>query len=353
MNILLIDFCFFSGHKHLNLNHIKILDKICDLTVISEDGYYPKAILMGLDHVKLVEFKKYKPRIRNRLTFRIKSLYNILLTLKSMKNCTYDKIVVTSFETITFSILSPLFKNKSKIFIFHHQNTDEMSNTFKMSLFKHVIHKVNHIVLDEFIREHLIKEFGLETDKVFTLPHPLRVTKNKPPLNKSSDTIRSIAAISGSNNKQFIQKLITDYQNLIQTIDSKTQFIVKSKSADFKDDRLIVVNKYLSDEEYDAYYSNAHLIWLPFPDNYRYRLSGTMIDALSTNKIVIGSDIPCFQTYSKRYPSLCKVADSVDEIMEISRICTYDEALETELKAFHAAHSTEHIPRLFEPILSC
>jgi hypothetical protein len=352
MNVLFIDFCFFSGHKHLNLNHLKILNKICNLTVISETGYYPTDVLEGLDHVQLIEFKKYIPRNRNRLTFRIKAMVNMIRTLKAMKNCSYDKIVVASFETITFSILAPLFYNKSQIFLFHHQNTDEMSSKFKMTLFKYVIHKVNHIVLDEFIREHLIKEFNLDPDRVSTTPHPLKVYNDDIPFNTTPSTVKTIVAISGSNDKQILRKLIDDYQNQIQTIDSQTQFIIKLKNSNFKDDKLITINKYLSVEEYESYYQNAHIIWLPFPKNYRYRLSGTMIDALSTNKIVVGSNIPCFQTYSKRYPSLCKVADSIDELLQISQSCTYNNAVIAETGAFKNAHSTSQLVALFENILS-
>lgn len=72
------------------------------------------------------------------------------------------------------------------------------------------------------------------------------------------------------------------------------------KILDKKTDNIEVVNKYLSNEEYEAFFDNVKYVLLPYAEYYKNASSGVIYDILFHRKPVITKDYPNFE-FVKKY----------------------------------------------------
>ncbi len=346
MKILFLDFCSFRGHKNLNRKLLKILDKIYDITVICQKNYYSEEDKKKLGKVIFKDIPLNRKTLfsMNPFFVRLNIFINMIINLFVMRKVEYNKIIIAGYENITFSMLGFLFYSKKETYIIHHQNVDELESSFKSFLFKKTMNKVKHIVLDEFISKYLINEIGVEADKVFFISHPLtNESANKHSNNTNIDNKKVLVGISNSNDEEIIKNIMYDITNKKITINPDTEIILKSKSLKYTHENLIIINTYLEKDKYDFYINNAYAILILFPSTFKYRMSGTLIDAILNKKVVIGTNIPCINAFNERYPSVCKIANNLDEILNIVNSELYTGDTIKDFDTFKHNHSNENI----------
>ncbi len=346
MKILYLDFLCPKGHLNLDINQINRLSNIGDIYVVSQKGRYKQLP----SNVKNIEKKsiEIKPgRIKN----RISSLKIMLISAIESRKINHDYIIVSSFETMVFAIGRYLFKRKDKIILFHHFNTDELSIKTKAFFFRTYMNKVRHVVFSEFIKDHLVKEFGIEPSIIFVLPHHM----NKILITNNNKKEYLCVGLSNSNDEKLIENIIHKEEKNELFKHMKIKVVLKSKEFEFDNGYLKVVNGYLEKEVYDNFIDKAQSMYMPFPANFQFRMSGTLIDALTNCKIVYGSDIPVMRHYSKNYPNICKIVNNEDDFIEILLLNenkTNYIKQEEEFKKFKIEHSEERIELIFKEILS-
>lgn len=128
--------------------------------------------------------------------------------------------------------------------------------------------------------------------------------------------------------------------------------VLKSQKYHYNDGALIVLNGYLSDNEYNRYINGAKYIFIPFPKNFCYRESGTLMDALSNGKKVIASNVKLVNEYSKLYPSICFFFNTITDIMNVlmSSICD-EHVLKGEFDNFKKIHSKAYLIDIYKSAL--
>jgi hypothetical protein len=351
MKILFLDFCYFRGHKKLNIQLLEILDRHYEVEVIAKKKYYSEEVKKSLSNTIFKEFEVYEEPLNSPLFARIRIFHTMLKNFFMIRNINYDKIVIAGFENITLFLLGSLFFTRTETFIIHHQNTDELNNSVKLNLFKKNMNKIKHIVLEEFIRNFLTSEVGVKKSNAFYISHPLSNYDTTLEKIKSNSNKKLLVGLSNSNDEELIKELISSekYKNMLR--DKEINIVLKSKKYEFKSENIRVFNKFLERDEYDNYIRNADYFLMLFPATFKYRMSGTLIDSLSNGTKVIGTSIPCIKAFSERYPSICKAASSFDEILTIASETEITDKVSSEFKQFKQEHSFNSILNQFKEIL--
>ncbi len=244
-----------------------------------------------------------------------------------------------------FAVGRLFFQKKSKIFLLHHFNIDELNNNIKCYCFKSYMHKVNHIVFEDFIKDYIINIFELDESKIHILPHQLN--KN---IAKTNNKKYNCVGLSNSNDEKIISQIVNIEKQEQILKKSECKVILKSKVINYDNGFLKIINSYLDDNKYNEYINNSKSIYMPFSENFLYRMSGTLVDALSNNISVFGSNIILMNRYFEKYPQVCKVIDNADDFFK--NVININESIESveikDFKQFKINHSKERIKQSLE-----
>ncbi len=349
MNILFLDFIYPIEHKNFNQNMIKAISNFGNVTVFSPTDYFRES-LNDVSSVNIIESDRLK-RKKGKFLFR-------LSTLKSMKESSViaqklkpEIIFVSCFETISFAFFPFLFGAAKNIYIVHHNNTDELRNKIKRRFFKSYSNRVKHIVFEDFIKEYLVNFIGVNAENVYVVPHPLSVNILDNTQNSCNDTIDCLG-ISNSNDEDFIDDIINlEKQNSILKKNGY-KLVLRSKKQEFDNGSLKVISGYLDRETYDTYYASCKSVLVPLNKNFCYRMSGTLVDALSNGKVVLGSDVELIKKYSEKYPSLCKKFDSAEDFVDkLHLISRENNNIDSDINEYQEHHSRENIAKTIKAIM--
>lgn len=339
-----VDFLFPVGHKELNKRLVKLISEIAPVTLVVQDGY-DKSEITSNKNISIREIKREKIE-KNIFLSRLYAIKNMFNTNKILEWGNYDFIWVNTFETITFAFGCKWIKNKN-IYIVHHNNTDELSNRLKRFFFNSYKNKVNHIVFEEYIRSYLIDTLGVEENRVKVVAHPFKNSSKS----KVKENLKKCVGLSNSNDKIIIDEIIRE--EVESKIFSKHDINILLKSSEevtYKS--LKVIKGFLKKEEYEKYINESTFVLAPFNLKYKYRTSGFIIDALASEKIVIGSNIPLMRSYAKKYPHICYYFEDVREIPSIvMKHSDIKEKISMEFSQFKLLHSDVEIKIQIEDIL--
>lgn len=339
MKILFLDFLYPNGHTRLNTLLIEYLSSFSNVIVPIPDGHYEKVALKA-EVIEDDVFKIEAGKVRSRLsTLRI--MWQSAALVRKKKP---DYIFISSYDTLTFAIGRLFFPRNQKIFLLHHNNIDQLSNRIKRWAFSSYLNKVKHLVFEDFIKSYLMDKYNLNGDSIQILPHPLYINS----VRNDDKPIYDCVGLSNSNNETIISQIIELEKKEAVFSKGNRKVILKSKTQEFDNGNLKIVRGYLNSDLYDHYINNSRSIYIPFPLSYKNRMSGTLVDALSNEKIVFGSDIPLIKSYSLKYPEICKVVygteDIVYQILNIGPIAHNTQLQDFE--NFKDAHSEERIKGL-------
>lgn len=305
-----MDFLFPIGHKNLNKNIVSNLSQMSNVTVVAVEDYFDTQV-KSFDGVTIINIKKNKEK-KNIILSRLYALKNFLNTNKLLRWEDYDYIFINTFETITFAIVRRLIKNK-RVFIVHHNNTDELNNKVKRFFFNRYKNQVHHIVFEDFIKEYLVDEVGVPHNRVHVIPHPLNYKEDISP----DVDGKLCVGLSNSNDPLLISEIVK-YENSANVFFGNHLKLILKSSYEHEDSKAIkILSGFIPKNDYSEYIKRSKFVLVPFKKSYNFRTSGVVIDALSNGKIVIGSNIPIVRSYAKRFPSICYTFDTVNGIPEI------------------------------------
>lgn len=349
MNILFLDFIYPLEHKNFNQNMINAILNFANVTVFSPTDYFGES-LNNSQNINNIESDTLKTK-KGKFLFRLNILKSIRESHVLAKKIKPDIVLVSCFETISFAFFTFLFGSSKDIYIVHHNNTDELKNKIKRSFFKLYRNRVEHIVFEDFIKEYLVNRIGVKEENVYVVPHPLSINISDNMKSSCNDTIDCLG-ISNSNDEDFIDDLINlEKQNSIFKKNGY-KLVLRSKKQEFDNGSLKVISGYLDREIYDAYYTSCKSVLVPLSKQFCYRMSGTLVDALSNGKIVLGSDVELINKYSEKYPSICKKFDSAEDFVnKLKLISRGNSSIESEINKYQEHHSHENIAKTIKTIM--
>lgn len=306
MRLLVADFLFVDAHKDMNINFINAISKFAQADVLSLNGYYDdQKEKFHNNNVSIMDVSV--KRKAGPLGTRSFSLELMKKAGENARKNGYDAVLCLGFETTLFGLGISSFKGLP-IFIFHHKNIDELSNKMKRVAFSTYKNRVFHVVFEEFFRDHLVKEIGVSADRVFTVPHPAKPIKSVS-TGKNYDCI----GLCNSNDEGFIIDAI-EKENVFH--EHGIHILLRSKTNEKKEGAVKVIRGFMEKNLYDELMAAGKTVFVPLPETYVYRLSGSIYDALSRGKLVLTTSKYYAQEYEKRYPGTCKYVGSVEQLIE-------------------------------------
>ncbi len=312
------------GHKRMASQVIENLSEIAEVTVAELPGWFSTFP----DNVRVEEYEVSNQYKIPQVTSLIRSFKHLKEARKLDRINHYDYIFFLSYHTVVFWFVKLWFKDyKNRLYILHHANIDELSlSKIKRFFFKKYAQEVNHLVFEPFIKEFIVKEYKVSDEKVFILPHP----QNKYEYSGNGKKYDCLG-ISSSNDEELIRQFIEKEESEKLFKNNSIFVLLRSKVYEYDDGALKVIKAQFTDDEYYGLYTSASSILLLFPSTFRYRMSGSIVDALSNRKLALMSDIPLFRDYEKRYPNVCRVGLEPETIVDFIKNLKDEE---TELQSY-------------------
>ena len=308
MPIYFIDTICPKGHIELNKKIIALMPNKFRKVVINSNGYYNFREIKDASFINM-NLINFKSRM---LTIFFTQLFNYLKIRFVIKDDVNQIKVFTTFENVSFIFAVLLFK-KSKKVVFHHDNVDYLRIKYNRFFFKMYMNRISHFVFADFIKERLI-EIGVDEKKVFVIQHPIPANETK--ISESPNENLYIGLGHASDNR--IIKEIVAYENSTKILSqNRIKLILRSNEFVFKSEVITIINKHLSNKEYNDLYLRAKGVFMFYPKTFEYRFSGAMLDAFRNKKNIIGTNIPIIKHFNNLYPEMCLYFNTIPELFKL------------------------------------
>ena len=273
--ILYIDLLSPIGHQKFNELTLKALLKSFEVTTIAKHNF-AKTFSPDIT-IPDVFFTNY-----NKIHYRIVEIKKINWVINKVKKLeTFDLMIFSSYETISFSIKSrELGKLGPKIAIFNHNNLDELDNSkIKKTIFKKINTNIIQLVFEGYMKKYLLDNIKVKNE-VIVVPH---IVEDMKYMSNSDNSLLKIFIPSKNYNFHYINELINNSNNNVHfTIKSEFEFNTGN----------VISKPYFNQNEYEAIFGDANFIILPLNVKYNYRISNLINECFSFSK-------PCFTFNSK------------------------------------------------------
>ena len=324
MKILIYDYLFVKGHIHPNTHYIKLLAKEHEVSVISVSSIYEE--LSEEVHIIKIQSKYTSSDIKKNRFAQVSFCKDVL---RQVNVKSFDAVLFLSYDTDSFTFAYPMFPSKTLFVLQSHNNIDKLSqNWIHRILFNGYKNKVRHIVYEEFMKDKLVETYKVNPETIFVLPRA-RFSYEICPTEKSFSAI----GLSGSNSDEYIQQLASEADNKSESFKNIRVLLKAHRPIDSKTGIISVINNRVSDQEYKELFNSTRVVLDPLPNTFMYRMSAVLFEALSSRKIVIGSDTKIIAHFSKKYPHICLAAKSPADMLNLIQGISLSET-EQEKKEF-------------------
>lgn len=264
---------------------------------------------------------------------------------KISKGSMYSALFVVTYNEQSLPLGIKYLSHFSHIFIIHNNNIDHIieksSRRFFFNLFSK---KVCHVVLADFIKEFMIKTFNLNSSNILTLPTPFSPSINVASKRKDIDCL----GISNGNDEYFILNLIKKEETSAFIRKKGLHIVLKSSNCHYDDGYLTIIKGFLPRNIFEDYVSRAKVMLIPFPLTYKFRMSGTFIDAFSHGIPVIATPVPFVKRASKVYPEQIKLLKENSFVDDVQALSSQDDKYgKDEFDRFRKIHSVDYLSETF------
>lgn len=311
--ILICDPLSYSGHFNYNYGIIRATKQHYDVGIVVNKQTFDKLLKTGIDKDSfdfvfptewgIVPLSKRMNKVFYHLVSRFYVLMVLLKTLKLSKN--YDAVIFTCTDIFTFCIVSWFFNKRC--FVVDHGIGNVKSKKLYRLAWNITNKNVNMIVLEPFIKE--MVEENIKKRNVFVIRHPLPKIYYKQPKKDTKGIL--LFSPSGSNDESFIKELCQ------YDICSNIRVVVKSHQINYKSDRVVVYNSYITNEEYQNYLSDCDYMLLAYESSYNYRISAVLFESLILGKPVLLYSNNTLSIYKEIFPNSVFLFKSVKEMLDI------------------------------------
>nr|WP_321278096.1 hypothetical protein [uncultured Vibrio sp.] len=271
-----------KGHINFYKDYItRLIDNDKTILFISTEDYCDEFMDVEGLSIKSVPFKIWSCGVLSYRFFQIKFLIYLLVYIKGLS---YGKLIFLSYETISLSLYSRVFRGNFSII--EHNNIDDMNRSKVKKLFyKFIGHHVEHLVFEDYIGSYLVKELN---KKVGLICHPLR-------------------RVDPSSVSPFERPYI-----FCPSIDSSEKFLVALANFCKKNDLLLVCkNKFdlsrFNNVIQSGFFNNYeqmlyHANYIAVGVDFEYRISGVFYECVANNKKIIMNNCLFSNMMKEKYP---------------------------------------------------
>lgn len=340
--IILVEFTPAVGHKALFNNTYRLLRTGFDVICFCPKGYNKQDVNFEYNELPNGYLKKTKKYFKHLWNEIMNTRENVRQVMQYAKENNISDVVCLTYGDIGFFFSLLLIPKRTNLYIMHHANVDSISRSrIKMLMFNTYKKRFVHIVNNGFMGDYLENNIGVDSSKVLVWPHPLN-----PITISQEELIYDCVGLSNSNDERIINQII-ELESQTEVIKRNNLHVVlKSTYNKFDNGYLQVFNGFVDKAIFDDYISKARCLFMPFPDSYKMRMSGTLMDALSNNKILLGTNIPIIKYSKIMYPNIVQVFDINTFVSTILKLKIKSSESEKEFALFKNNHSDEYLASL-------
>lgn len=334
MKILVCEHLTEKGHTNLLAN-------VCNLLV--RCGYEVIAVIpqnftkeLPLCKVERMSIKYYSDEYTQSSSVnKIKYCLRVQKYIKGLyKRNNIGVTFVITFDEIALAIGRILGNLKGDFFVIHNLNPDAiLLSKYRRFAYKMIKNRVFSVVLAGFIKDILTSALNTDPGRILVLPHPMTPVEN----NSLADI--DCVGISNSNDESIIEEIINREKKEGIFKKNNLKVILKSRCHKFDNNHLVIISGFIDSKIYDDFISRAKCIFIPFPESFKSRVSGTLIDALSNNKCVIGTNIPTIMHSSMCYKHVIKIFNESSFVTDIKEVGKVFPSKSEDFSRFHEMHS--------------
>ncbi len=331
------------GHKRQNEAIINVLSEIAELTIVFPSEWFQTIP----QNVKYYQFTPDFICKKENFAQIIKSLQCMKFAKSLDQKMHFDCIFFASYNIYAMVLSRLMFrKHCERVYILHHNISDQLdvslSKRICFSLFKK---KTKHILIEDFIRNSFIQKQHVPDNLTYFFPHQLNIEK------QSSHITYDYTGISNSNDEKWIKKIIAEERKTSILKNTGIRILLRSVHYEYDNGFLTVFKGILDEQKYYKIIMESRVILIPFPKEFRYRISGSVADAFSNEKRVIGSNIPLIKKYHDDYPHICKTGVQIHDIIkDYNNKEKYETICKKEFNQYKASHSYEAFKDAFRKI---
>lgn len=335
--MLYVDALCPAGHKVFNSLTISALISLdAEIRIVGDERCLPENTIIAY-RIPSKYLIKRKSGGLSKLTYRINEYQKLRWLVKVIEKEHPDLVILSSYETISLSIVSrPL---KIPVLAFNHNNLDELESKLKRFFYRRIGGSVSQVVFENYMADYL-KEAIKVRNKVIVLPHIVEPEKQlQPHPQLSNANSKFLFAPSSSNDLTVIEDLLKRAHEL----KAKGIKLVAKYRENVNRDAL-VFRKRFSDEEYVSFLRSCFAVYVPLPRHFNYRISNVVNEAIAKNKKIIISNNRFSEFICSKYPSLVYVlrSDLLEEADEWKKwIRESSDSYEKERQSFLNNHSAE------------
>lgn len=325
MKILYIDPICPIGHVNFNKIHINaIYIQYGNIDVIFESGY--KQLFDGMNLSVVHEYPKIIVP-NNGFWNRIKIWRNLKNIKRHIDFNSYDIIILSYYDELVLNLIS--FNHK--LYLINHNNVAGVFKSFvKRIAYKRISQKNVQIVLDKLSKSALNK---LGINYVQCVNHGLITPFKKEEIwdisvlnipKKYKNIIFSPSA--GSSDVNLIKKIIKnpDFISFLRKTDTIFLFRNDGNELEFIDNsNIFILKNRLNNRDYQNLFCRSNIILIFYPESFKYRTSGIVMEAFANNKDILLPDISTFKIYSEILDKDDYYTSSIDLINKLIKKVKY------------------------------
>lgn len=213
--------------------------------------------------------------LSGKVIYRIQQIYLMILALRKCSN--KDDVFFLSYDTVALWF-SLLFFNFKKIYVFEHNNIDQLKSSYiKLLFYRLLSRKVTSYVFEDYIGAN-IKERYCRDFKVYQ--HPLFKVDSKSVFNHRKKYIFLPSSDVSSASFNLVYEF-AKYHDL--DVITKKHAFLSSINSEF-----VFQHDYF--ENYDAVFDSAEFVAVV--NDFNYRVSGVFYEAVANSKNIIMNRTP-------------------------------------------------------------
>lgn len=314
MKILLVDLISPKGHVNYDKGVLRCLQPLGDVDFCAYSklcNSIPANYYTNLVPYPNELYVEDLSKSQNGLFFKISWRYNLIKFIKSViSRSSYDFVVFSSIEIISFSLATKLYKVSNVAFI-DHGIGKIFESIVPYFFYKYVLDsQVKMLVMEDYIAEKIRNRHIFFN--IFTVKHPLPIFSKAN--NKGCKSPAIVFAPSGNNSSGFIQQLIEESLNIPDGI----KIIIKSIGQSYENEKLSVYNGELSQTDYENYIKNSSYILIPYESNYNYRISAIIFEAIQMRKKILLLNNNTLRYNALLYPGLFETFNDINGFLKIN-----------------------------------
>lgn len=299
MKVLLIDQLSPEGHINYDNFWIEALEKLdINYEFVGNENFIQNLDLKQ-EKIKLSISNKYYKKIshKNIIVRECALLILLLYIRKKIKFKEYTKVIFLSFENISIFLMF-FYHKKNNLFILH-DNLRRIKNPIIYRILKYLSQKVQLISLDDFIKSNL-ERIKIKSKKIV---HPCINIKYKGIEEIYDEEIKIFSPSISSVNNKLIEEIILDNEMKLLLASKKIKLILRSNAIKSMSENIMILNNYLSTEEYRKLLNESDIILLPYSDDFNNRISGVLLEAISLEKSIIlskNNDLKYYLSFNEK-----------------------------------------------------